>query len=181
METKNSQMVPEKRRNRWWVLLIIGVCGLLILIADFRYKGFHLKTEFITMQDSSNIEQSSQSARLKRSGRWIYNGRHVDSMLSEENVNYLNDLIGKWMDGKATDNELTEWMTQYVQKLGIPIQTVGVMSRQQCLFASEKEIPDFETRWKESNGIYEFIGLYTEEEVNETGELVCYYWEAGVR
>ena len=87
----------------------------------------------------------------------------------------------KWTEKQLTDDELAEWITQRMKKSNQNVQTVGVMSNQLCLFDGEMDVPDYEKRLAESDGIYEFVGLYTEDQVNEEGKLICYYWEAGAR
>lgn len=140
-----------------------------------------LKTEKSRMPEISNIERSSKQMNTSESGRWIYRGSYTGTSLKEEDIRYLENSVKKWTHGELSDEELTEWITQRITNLKLPLQAAGVMSHRRCLFESEDAIPDYEANLRANGGIYTFIGLYTEDKVDEEGNLICYYWEAGVR
>ena len=94
---------------------------------------------------------------------------------------YFDQILEQWLEGSLTDTELTDWMMLRLQECDIDVQTIGVMSQQVCLFESEDDVPDYETRLQNANSIYEFIGLYTDGKKDAEGKLICYYWEAGAR
>lgn len=150
-------------------------------VAEKNLSQTGIKDSKHEMQESSNIEQRLKQNKHAGSGRWIYQGSHMRTSLEHKDTQYLDESVQKWIQGNLTDEELTEWMTQHIRNLKLPLQTVGVMSNQRCLFESEDDIPDYKTHLQASDGIYEFIGLYTEDEVDEEGNLICYYWEAGAR
>ena len=146
------------------VLSLSCVCG-----DGLRYYG------------KTDVVQSSENKTEKKLGRWIYFGSHKNRELSDQDGAYLEESVKKWTEKQLTDDELAEWITQRMKKSNQNVQTVGVMSNQLCLFDGEMDVPDYEKRLAESDGIYEFVGLYTEDQVNEEGKLICYYWEAGAR
>lgn len=140
-----------------------------------------LNEEKTKSEEISNVEQRSKSNAGENKGRWIYYGSHVADKLDSRQKQSMDKLVNQWTKGQFTDDELTDVITGEVCKQGMTIQTAGVLSCQVCLFENDSEIPDYEKRLKESTGIYDFIGLYTEDRVSEDGKLICYYWEAGVR
>lgn len=167
-------------------LAIIGVFVMLVCVIDGRKNmtDSAVSTENLANQEIEKIsgfEQSSERKTDKKEGRWIYWGSTRGDNLGPDQKRYLDGLIEQWTTGGFTDDELSELMTCEIRKQNLGIQTAGVLSNQICLFENEWDIPDYDTRLKTSNGIYEFIGLYTEDEVSEEGRLICYYWEAGVR
>ncbi len=149
--------------------------------ADKRSKENGAEKENSKIQKISNIEHSSKQNETSESGRWIYYGRNQGDRLTEADIEYLDSSVKKWTQGTLTDEELAEWIGQRIRTLELPLESIGVMSGQRCLFECEDAIPDYEIQLRESGGIYTFIGLYTEDEVDEEGNLICYYWEAGVR
>lgn len=158
-----------KNKVQKTVLIFIGVIFALIVYAKASYKK----------------PDVSPDATERTTGHWIYTGSCMNASVEKEQQNtykaYIDELVERWMNKKVTDDELAEWMTQYLKKQNIEVQAIGVMSRQKCLFESEKEVPDYKMRMQESESIYEFAGLYTENERTEEGKLICYYWEAGAR
>lgn len=170
---KSQQLYFRSQRGRH---VLIGI-EILVFAAVLLLGGVC----WSLYQKKSNFEWSSETEIDAREGRWIYYGSHADAQMKDTDRQYLDDSIEKWTNGKLADDELSEWMQSCVKASAYTIQDVGVMSRQTCLFDEESEVPDYEARLEQANGIYEFIGLYTEGQLNEEGQLICEYWEAGVR
>lgn len=184
-QKKEKRRTISLRLSRRGKALFV-ITPAVILLLGSAYVTYHSNSK---TQEKSYIEQSSehedgqistQNTQEDR-GYWIYYGSHVSNLVDTDTKQYLNESVRKWTQGNLTDNELTEWMTQRLRENKISMQTAGVLSGQTCLFESEKEIPDYEERMRESDGIYEFIGLYTNGRTTEDGKLICFYWEAGVR
>lgn len=185
---ENQKDTSASMRFTWRGIIVIMIAvafAAIFLLVGVGVAKNTSKTETNTenskMQEISDIEHSSKQKTDLESGRWIYQGSHTGTSLKQEDAQYLEASVKKWIQGKLTDEELTEWITQRIRNLELPLQTVGVMSRQRCMFENENATPDYETQLKASDAIYTFIGLYTEDEVDEEGNLICYYWEAGAR
>lgn len=169
MGNNNSQ------KEKMW-LFVFGIIMVSILVFAM---AFQIKKQYA--QKKSNYEQSSQFENQSVSGRWIYKGKHVVESMHRKDRDYFDQILEQWLEGSLTDTELTDWMMLRLQECDIDVQTIGVMSQQVCLFESEDDIPDYETRLQNANSIYEFIGLYTDGKKDAEGKLICYYWEAGAR
>ena len=169
MENNNS------RKEKLW-LFVFGIVMVSILVFAM---SIQIKKQDV--QINSYYEQSSQYENLSVSGRWIYKGKHVVESMHRTDRDYYDQLLDQWLEGSLTDTELTDWMMLRLQECDIDVQTIGVMSQQVCLFESEDDVPDYETRLQNANSIYEFIGLYTDGKKDAEGKLICYYWEAGAR
>ena len=63
---------------------------------------------------------------------------------------------------------------------GLEMCSAGVSEAYRCIYPSKNDIPDYKSALDESNGFYNFTGLYTKGEYDEYGYLICYMWEAGI-
>ena len=169
MENNNS------RKEKLW-LFVFGIVMVSILVFAM---SIQIKKQDV--QINSYYEHSSQYENQRVSGRWIYKGKHAVESMHRKDRDYFDQILEQWLEGSLTDSELTDWMMLRLQKCDIDVQTIGVMSQQVCLFESEDDVPDYETRLQNANSIYEFIGLYTDGKKDAEGKLICYYWEAGAR
>lgn len=169
MENNNS------RKEKLW-LFVFGIVMVSILVFAM---SIQIKKQDV--QINSYYEQGSQYENQSVSGRWIYKGKHVVESMHRKDRDYFDQILEQWLAGSLTDTELTDWMMLRLQECDIDVQTIGVMSQQVCLFESEDDVPDYETRLQNANSIYEFIGLYTDGKKDAEGKLICYYWEAGAR
>lgn len=139
-----------------------------------------------TSQNSESVfadgsEHCWQLSDEKRDISWICYESKACEQLDSETKKRMAAWITEWTQGHFTDDELSSLMTDCVSQNGLDIHTAGISSRQICLFESEEAIPDYAMRVRDSDAIYDFIGLYTEGDVDRDGNLICYFWEAGIR
>lgn len=113
--------------------------------------------------------------------QWLCYESEKGETCSAETGKYFDILVNRWTKGKLTDNELGEQITEYLEKQKLPITTNAVQSRIRCLFSSLGDLPDYTKIMQENRQYYDFIGVYTEGEYDAYGNLICYYWEVGVR
>ena len=71
---------------------------------------------------------------------------------------YIDSLVKQWTDGSISEGE----------------------EAYRCIYPSKNDIPNYKSALDESNGFYNFTGLYTKGEYDEYGYLICYMWEAGI-
>jgi hypothetical protein len=135
------------------------------------------KPEEKESEQISDVEHGSQ----KVLPQWLFYESVGGDDCGEEEKAYLDLLVNRWTNGKLTDDELSEQMTDYLVKKGMTISTMGVQSQMLCLFPSAQGLPDYTQILAGETGTYDFIGVYTNGEYDEEGSLLCYYWEAGVR
>lgn len=175
-----------KRQTRKILLVLGGLTAGIALICGSVYLGGREKNaSYYTLESktdqTSNIDQCSETIPNLSDGKWIRYEQHKGDVLSEQQKKYLDNLVVRWTQGEFTDNELSEILTDYVNQQNIKITTAGVLSGQRCLFKNEKELPNYEKHLAESDGVYDFIGVHSKGEVDENGNMICYYWEAGIR
>ena len=113
--------------------------------------------------------------------QWLFYQSHADEKGEIEEKEYLDTLVNRWTKGKISDDELSEQMGDYLKKQKRSFSSLNVQSNMLCLFPSANEIPDYTGMLQKEGGFYDFIGLYTDGQLDEEGRIICYYWEAGVR
>jgi hypothetical protein len=115
--------------------------------------------------------------------QWLFYQSVGGDAHTEEKA-YLDVLVNRWTKGELTDDELGEQMTDYLVRKEVAISTMGVQSEALCVFPSARDLPDYtemlESAKRSGNGIYHFIGVYTNGEYDDSDRLICYFWEAGV-
>lgn len=133
---------------------------------------------------SNNLnEQGSgnESTRENISPGWIYYSSKGGNGLSSEQKAYLDSVISQWTNGSITSASVENTFAQKIAgEWNLQISGVGVSGNQICLYSSKADIPNFNSIVSSRSGTYNFIGLYTKGEYDECGNLICYYWEAGV-
>lgn len=101
--------------------------------------------------------------------------------MSGEQKAYIDSLVKQWTDGSISEGELADLFAQKVKnEWGLEMCSAGVSEAYRCIYPSKNDIPDYKSALDESNGFYNFIGLYTKGEYDEYGYLICYMWEAGI-
>jgi hypothetical protein len=174
-------------------VIIITLLGCLICIVSafviawlgesFAEPNYVLANE--TKDETEFVTEVAPESDLKSSGeilpQWLFYQSVGSDALGGEKT-YLDVLVNRWTKGELSDNELSGQLTDYLEKKGISISTMGVQSEALCVFPSAKELPDYTRMLGESNenGLYDFIGVYTNGEYDDEGRLICFYWEAGV-
>ena len=94
---------------------------------------------------------------------------------------YIDSLVKQWTDGSISEGELADLFAQKVKnEWGLEMCSAGVSEAYRCIYPSKNDIPDYKSALDESNGFYNFTGLYTKGEYDEYGYLICYMWEAGI-
>ena len=129
--------------------------------------------------DGGNKSGDSKDEKPKVDAGWIYYVSSAKNGMSDEQKAYFDSLVGKWTRKEITDGDMSEEFLHTFDEWGFDTWTAGVTSDERCLFNSVESIPDYNEMVAESQGFYNFIGLYTEGEYDDKGYLICYYWEAG--
>ena len=112
---------------------------------------------------------------------WIFYGSKAGNGMTGEQKAYINSLVKQWTDGSISEGELADLFAQKVKnEWGLEMCSAGVSEAYRCIYPSKNDIPDYKSALDESNGFYNFTGLYTKGEYDEYGYLICYMWEAGI-
>lgn len=112
---------------------------------------------------------------------WIFYGSKAGNDMSGEQKAYIDSLVKQWTDGSISEGELADLFAQKVKnEWGLEMCSAGVSEAYRCIYPSKNDIPDYKSALDESNGFYNFTGLYTKGEYDEYGYLICYMWEAGI-
>lgn len=112
---------------------------------------------------------------------WIFYGSKAGNGMSGEQKAYIDSLVKQWTDGSISEGELADLFAQKVKnEWGLEMRSAGVSEAYRCIYPSKNDIPDYQSALDESNGFYNFTGLYTKGEYDEYGYLICYMWEAGI-
>ena len=112
---------------------------------------------------------------------WIFYGSKAGNGMTGEQKAYIDSLVKQWTDGSISEGELADLFAQKVKnEWGLEMCSAGVSEAYRCIYPSKNDIPDYKSALDESNGLYNFIGLYTKGEYDEYGYLICYMWEAGI-
>ena len=112
---------------------------------------------------------------------WIFYGSKAGNGMSGEQKDYIDSLVKQWTDGSISEGELADLFAQKVKnEWGLEMCSAGVSEAYRCIYPSKNDIPDYKSALDESNGFYNFTGLYTKGEYDEYGYLICYMWEAGI-
>lgn len=112
---------------------------------------------------------------------WIFYGSKAGNGMSGEQKAYVDSLVKQWTDGSIYEGELADLFAQKVKnEWGLEMCSAGVSEAYRCIYPSKNDIPDYQSALDESNGFYNFTGLYTKGEYDEYGYLICYMWEAGI-
>lgn len=112
---------------------------------------------------------------------WIFYGSKAGNGMTGEQKAYIDSLVKQWTDGSISEGELADLFAQKVKnEWGLEMCSAGVSEVYRCIYPSKNDIPDYKSALDESNGFYNFIGLYTKGEYDEYGYLICYMWEAGI-
>ena len=112
---------------------------------------------------------------------WRFYGSKAGNGMTGERKAYIDSLVKQWTDGSISEGELADLFAQKVKnEWGLEMCSAGVSEAYRCIYPSKNDIPDYKSALDESNGFYNFIGLYTKGEYDEYGYLICYMWEAGI-
>lgn len=112
---------------------------------------------------------------------WIFYGSKAGNGMTGEQKAYIDSLVKQWTDGSISEGELADLFAQKVKnEWGLDMCSAGVSEAYRCIYPSKNDIPDYKSALDESNGFYNFTGLYTKGEYDEYGYLICYMWEAGI-
>lgn len=112
---------------------------------------------------------------------WIFYGSKAGNGMSGEQKAYIDSLVKQWTEGSISEGELADLFAQKVKnEWGLEMCSAGVSEAYRCIYPSKNDIPDYKSALDESNGFYNFTGLYTKGEYDEYGYLICYMWEAGI-
>ncbi len=112
---------------------------------------------------------------------WIFYGSKAGNGMSGAQKAYIDSLVKQWTDGSISEGELADLFAQKVKnEWGLEMCSAGVSEAYRCIYPSKNDIPDYKSALDESNGFYNFTGLYTKGEYDEYGYLICYMWEAGI-
>lgn len=112
---------------------------------------------------------------------WIFYGSKAGNGMSGEQKAHIDSLVKQWTDGSISEGELADLFVQKVKnEWGLEMCSAGVSEAYRCIYPSKNDIPDYKSALDESNGFYNFTGLYTKGEYDEYGYLICYMWEAGI-
>lgn len=112
---------------------------------------------------------------------WIFYGSKAGNGMTGEQKAYIDLLVKQWTDGSISEGELADLFAQKVKnEWGLEMCSAGVSEAYRCIYPSKNDIPDYKSALDESNGFYNFTGLYTKGEYDEYGYLICYMWEAGI-
>lgn len=159
-----------------------------ILICGGIYTGIHqkpLKETYFKVKSQpvrkSNVERCSEIESEYKDSNWLCYESHKGAKLKDTHGQYVDGLIKRWTQGEFTDDELSEILIDYLGKQDIAITTAGILSGQRCLFETQADIPDYAQQLAASEGIYDFIGMYSNGKLDESGKQICYYWEARIQ
>lgn len=112
---------------------------------------------------------------------WIFYGSKAGNGMSGEQKAYIDSLVKQWTDGSISDSYLAEQIAHKMkEEWGLPMNSAGISGSDRCIYPSKNDIPDYKSALDESNGFYNFTGLYTKGEYDEYGYLICYMWGAGI-
>lgn len=112
---------------------------------------------------------------------WIFYGSKAGNGMTGEQKAYIDSVVKQWTDGSISEGELADLFAQKVKnEWGLEMCSAGVSEAYRCIYPSKNDIPDYKSALDESNGFYNFTGLYTKGEYDEYGYLICYMWEAGI-
>ena len=112
---------------------------------------------------------------------WIFYGSKAGNGMSGEQKAYIDSLVKQWTDGRISDAYLAEQIAHKMkEEWGLPMNSAGISGADRCIYPSKNDIPDYKSALDESNGFYNFTGLYTKGEYDEYGYLICYMWGAGI-
>lgn len=112
---------------------------------------------------------------------WIFYGSKAGNGMTGEQKAYIDSVVKQWTDGSISEGELADLFAQKVKnEWGLDMCSAGVSEAYRCIYPSKNDIPDYKSALDESNGFYNFTGLYTKGEYDEYGYLICYMWEAGI-
>lgn len=112
---------------------------------------------------------------------WIFYGSKAGNGMSGEQKAYIDSLVKQWTDGSISDSYLAEQIAHKMkEEWGLPMNSAGISGADRCIYPSRNDIPDYKSALDESNGFYNFTGLYTKGEYDEYGYLICYMWGAGI-
>ena len=112
---------------------------------------------------------------------WIFYGSKAGNGMTGDQKVYIDSLVKQWTDGSISEGELADLFAQKVKnEWGLEMCSAGVSEAYRCIYPSKNDIPDYKSALDESNGFYNFTGLYTKGEYDEYGYLICYMWEAGI-
>lgn len=111
----------------------------------------------------------------------IFYGSKAGNGMTGDQKAYIDSLVKQWTDGSISEGELADLFAQKVKnEWGLEMCSAGVSEAYRCIYPSKNDIPDYKSALDESNGFYNFTGLYTKGEYDEYGYLICYMWEAGI-
>ena len=112
---------------------------------------------------------------------WIFYGSKAGNGMTGDQKAYIDSLVKQWTDGSISEGELADLFAPKVKnEWGLEMCSAGVSEAYRCIYPSKNDIPDYKSALDESNGFYNFTGLYTKGEYDEYGYLICYMWEAGI-
>ena len=112
---------------------------------------------------------------------WIFYGSKAGNGMTGDQKAYIDSLVKQWTDGSISEGELADLFAQKVKnEWGLEMCSASVSEAYRCIYPSKNDIPDYKSALDESNGFYNFTGLYTKGEYDEYGYLICYMWEAGI-
>ena len=112
---------------------------------------------------------------------WIFYGSKAGNGMTGDQKAYIDSLVKQWTDGSISEGELADLFAQKVKnEWGLEMCSAVVSEAYRCIYPSKNDIPDYKSALDESNGFYNFTGLYTKGEYDEYGYLICYMWEAGI-
>lgn len=112
---------------------------------------------------------------------WIFYGSKAGNGMTGDQKAYIDSLVKQWTDGSISEGELADLFAQKVKnEWGLEMCSAGVSEAYRCIYPSKNDIPNYKSALDESNGFYNFTGLYTKGEYDEYGYLICYMWEAGI-
>ena len=108
---------------------------------------------------------------------WIFYGSKAGNGMTGDQKAYIDSLVKQWTDGSISEGELADLFAQKVKnEWGLEMCSAGVSEAYRCIYPSKNDIPDYKSALDESNGFYNFTGLYTKGEYDEYGYLICYMW-----
>ena len=93
---------------------------------------------------------------------WIFYGSKAGNGMTGEQKAYIDSLVKQWTDGSISEGELADLFAQKVKnEWGLEMCSAGVSEAYRCIYPSKNDIPDYKSALDESNGFYNFTGLYT--------------------
>ena len=103
---------------------------------------------------------------------WIFYGSKAGNGMTGDQKAYIDSLVKQWTDGSISEGELADLFAQKVKnEWGLEMCSAGVSEAYRCIYPSKNDIPDYKSALDESNGFYNFTGLYTKGEYDEYGYL----------